>query len=59
MPMYVFECNFCEYKFEKLVDYDTVKTECPRCNYDAFKDFGASATFAAHGLPNGHIGARA
>lgn len=59
MPMYVFECSYCEHKFEKLVNYDTQQVKCPECGSDAGKCFAESATFAAHGLPNGHIGARA
>ena len=58
MPMYVFECLDCKDKFEKLVKMGTEAVICPKCESYAAKVFDESSLFAAHGLPNGHIGAR-
>jgi len=58
MPIYTFVCKTCNTSKEQLVKMGTTEIECKDCGNTATKDMMGSMKFAAHGLPNGHIGVR-
>lgn len=59
MPFYDYKCTNEECKHvmnDQLKSFSTKVIPCKECGEDAAQLF--SGRFAAHGLPNGHIGAR-
>ena len=59
MPFYDYKCIGCGKEFEQLVSFkDSDAVICPDCGALTERQVVQSMTFAAHGLPNGHIGAR-
>ena len=58
MPFYDYKCNDCGHVMhDQLKKYTEKIIECKQCNKNtAEQQF--SGKFAAHGLPNGHIGSR-
>jgi putative FmdB family regulatory protein len=59
MPIYVFQCADCGEEFEKIVDMGSTDAKCKTCGQESYRVYDKSCQFAAHNLPNGHIGARA
>ena len=57
MPFYDYKCTECENLMpDQLKKFTDKVIECSACGADAVQQF--SGKFAAHGLPNGHIGVR-
>ena len=63
MPIYVYSCESCDKdnsSFEKYVNCeDRDNVICPACGAKAIRNYSESCKFVSHGLPNGHIAARA
>lgn len=61
MPIYAYRCEKCNHNFEQYVaDYDKRdEVKCNMCGDKANRDYQESCQFVSHGLPNGHIAARA
>ena len=59
MPFYDYKCTNenCNHEMEnQLKKFEEKVIKCEKCNNDSERQI--SGRFAAHGLPNGHIGAR-
>lgn len=58
MPFYDYKCKECGHVMEsQLKKYTDKIIPCKECEGESEQQF--SGKFAAHGLPNGHIGVRA
>ena len=59
MPFYDYKCIGCGKEFEYLSKFsDTASVIFPDCGALTERQVIESMKFVAHGLPNGHIGAR-
>jgi putative FmdB family regulatory protein len=58
MPFYDYKCVECEHVMpNQLKKYSDKTITCEKCQKDTSQQ-QFSGKFAAHGLPNGHIGSR-
>ena len=49
MPLYEYECSYCNYRLEKLVyNYEINCVICPRCNNQMYKNI-SNNTFILSG----------
>jgi len=47
MPLYEFQCNKCEYAFDKVLsvkEMETIKLTCPQCGSDDVKKLMSSGS---------------
>lgn len=54
MPIYEYQCEKCDLKFEKLVlGFDDTSQECPGCSSEKVNKLMSAGCFRPHGIPTG------
>jgi putative FmdB family regulatory protein len=53
MPLYEYQCDHCNYKFDKLVISGKDSVKCPLCRGKVKKLMSTFAVGASHSLPAG------